>query len=183
MCWLCWKANHEKTPSEDTQSISSLLHSDTLKGEFSVSPYMGTWGTQHWNVLLGVVQWHSKLCISHPHPLQRKRGKKADIEARGHSSAVCKKEKRVVAFLLSLCYCLFRNNTSPWGYYETGMFLQGQQAEQGQERKSVAVGCSHCIPTCIWKLWRHCVCLILLDFLDPCWPLHKALPWITIEHV
>lgn len=64
--------------------------------------------------------FYSELCNGipnfafHIHTLSKGRGeKKADIEALGHSSAVCKKEKGVVAFLLSLCYCLFRNNTSP----------------------------------------------------------------------
>lgn len=115
--------------------------------------------------------FYSELCNGipnfafHIHTLSKGREEKGDIEALGCSSAVCKKDKGVVALLLSLCYC--PESKLP---HKGTMELSSRDRRQSREQRArtAAAWCSDCIPTGI-QLWRNCVCLTLPDFLDFGW--------------
>lgn len=74
---------------------------------------------------------------------------------RGSRPLLCslQKGKGVVALVLSLCYCPFRNKASPLGYCGTGTLLQGQQAEQGQRGRRAAAGAVTVFPLAFRSSW------------------------------
>lgn len=126
--------------------------------------------------------FYSELCNGipnfafHIHTLSKAKGKKADIEALGHSSAVCKKEKEQWHFCSLFATVHSETKLPHKGTMTLELSSRDSRQSRDQRGRRAAAWCSDCIPTGIQKLWRNCVCLTLPDCLDFGWPYTRHCP-------